>query len=79
MSMDRIPRDIIDTYLERLLSLQHQASDWISHPILREKFLWQIIKGEFPSLLLENGVVEQKRGSHRQLDLIWLKPTDRAG
>jgi len=83
LSSDRVPRDIIDTYLEQLLSLQYKASDWISHPgtkgSLREKFLWQIIKGEFPSLLLENGDVEQKRGSHRQLDLIWIKSTARVG
>jgi len=83
LSSYEVPRSIIDTYLEQLLALQHQASDFISHPgtkgDLREKFLCQIIKAEFPALILATGVVEQKQGSHRQLDLIWLKPTARVG
>lgn len=79
------PRKEIDIYLEKLLALQYEASAWISHKptkgTLREKFLIQVISGEFPWLgeYLKSGVVEQKCGSHRQLDMIWLKIEGRVG
>jgi hypothetical protein len=79
------PRKETDTYLEKLLALQHEASAWISHKPtkgeLREKFLIQVILNEFPKLKrqLERGVVEEKVGSHRQNDIIWIKSTGRVG
>jgi len=83
LSNDSEVRKEIDLYLERLLTLQYQASSYVSHPNtkgdLRENFLKQTIEGEFPLLRLEKGVVEKKRGSQKQLDLIWLKPNARVG
>ncbi|MCL2638322.1 MAG: hypothetical protein FWD48_08110 [Oscillospiraceae bacterium] len=83
--MTTLSRSINDIYLEKLLTLQYEASDFITHNLtkgtLREKFLIQVIVGEFPRLkdYLQSGVVEQKRGNHRQLDMIWLKQEGRVG
>lgn len=68
----------IDLYLQRLLILQYQASDFLYHKPtkgdLREKFIKQLIKSELPEITLVNGILLHKKWQSPQIDCILLRP-----
>ena len=76
-------REEIDRYLEKLLLLQYEASDFIEHNVtkgeLREKFLMNIVKEEFPNILLGNGILTKEKWQSSQGDFLHLNRTSRMG
>lgn len=76
-------REEIDTYLEKLLCLQYEASDFIKHKLtkgeLREKFLINVVKDEFPNILLGNGILTKGKWQSSQGDFLHLNQNGRIG
>lgn len=76
-------REEIDTYLERLLLLQYEASDFIKHKLtkgeLREKFLMNMVRDEFPNILLGNGILTKGKWQSSQGDFLHLSQNGRIG
>ena len=69
--------------MQNLLALQFKASSGISHNLtkgeLREKFVKQIVKGEFPNIMLFSGILTHGDWQSSQGDFIWLKDKSRVG
>lgn len=76
-------RKDIDSYLQKLLALQFEASKNISHKPtkggVREKFVKQVVKSEFPKLTLVSGTITHDEWESSQCDFIWLKDRARVG
>lgn len=80
--MDSI-RTQIDTYLQKLLEMQFSASNQITHKLTkgesREKFIRQIVLGEFPKLILKKGLLCSGEWQSTQADFLWLNDNARIG
>lgn len=80
---NQVSRDVIDEYLEKLLKLQFEASETISHKLtkgeLREKFIVNMVHNEFPNVTLRNGVLSADNWQSSQADFLLLKDNSRAG
>lgn len=80
--MDSIQTQI-DTYLQKLLELQFQVSEPITHKPtkgkLRENFIHQMVLEQFPKLNLKSGYLYSKDWQSTQADFLWLKDTARNG
>lgn len=78
-----VPREEIDAYLESLLILQYNASDFIKHKLtkgeLREDFIKQVLEKEYGHLTIVNGTLIQDRWQSSQADFIHLKTDARIG
>lgn len=64
--------DAYDTYIERLLEAQYQASEIIEHDLTRgecrEHFLRSLVESEFPSLQALKGVLSGRSKQYGQCD-----------
>ena len=76
-------RKDIDSYLQKLLALQFEASSNISHKPtkggVREKFIKQVVKSEIPDVTLVSGTLTHDEWESSQCDFIWLKDRARVG
>jgi len=84
MPITSVPsRDLIDEYLEKLLVLQYKASEMIVHKLtrgeLREKFLMNIVREEFPKITLSDGIISKGRWQSSQGDFFRLTDNARVG
>lgn len=80
--MDSIQTQI-DTYLQKLLELQFDVSEPITHKPtkgkLRENFIHQIVSEQFPKLILKSGILCSQNWQSTQADFLWLKDSARIG
>ncbi len=74
-------REQVDTYYQKLLILQFEASDDIKHNptkgSMREEFIKGLIEGNFPDIKLGRGILTKNNWQSTQIDFFKLKPNAR--
>ncbi len=69
-------KEQINLYFQRLLKLQFELSDLISHKVtkgkLREEFIKNVIHKIYPDLKLSSGILYDKHWQSSECDFIWL-------